>query len=417
MAIDIQQLIDSAKLFSEVRFAGEINLELPKSACFYVGKNFSKSLVTITKPNITLDFSDAIVRVDIAEPLDTDLNIFFVSSMAKNVEIKNLKLYVYLNIPATARQIVGIYNTAYGLKLNNCFIEVVSESQLNLVGVFNNGNLDTHMETRADNLVIANSCIKVQIVQGGMKDSVVYGVYNNLANSISIQNTFVYSTNIGFGKKQAAIGVFTNGRFGRFIGCNIKANGSHNTGNLKEQAYAYGFVNEGLYNLIESNNIIGEWGGQCVGLENKGDFAKVSGNKILATHTIKGRSVRNYANDSIFDGNILTSTSRNPRLFEQEGSNCIITNNMMEGLQLPQTYRSSVGIYAAAESATENLISQNIIKNVCDCGIFAHKNIGFVQNNIITTYAESYGFVKLATTENSAIANKLDESRIHSILD
>ena len=415
--MQLQQIIDSAKLFSEVRFEGEINLELPKSTSFYVGKNFSKSLVTITKPNITLDFSDAIVRVDIAEPLDTDLNIFFVSSMAKNVEIKNLKLYVYLNIPATARQIVGIYNTAYGLKLNNCFIEVVSESQLNLVGMFNNGNLDTHMETRADNLVIANSCIKVQIVQSGMKDSVVYGVYNNLANSISIQNTFVYSTNIGFGKKQAAIGVFTNGRFGRFIGCNIKANGSHNTGNLKEQAYAYGFVNEGLYNLIESNNIIGEWGGQCVGLENKGDFAKVSGNKILATHTIKGRSVRNYANDSIFDGNILTSTSRNPRLFEQEGSNCIITNNMMEGLQLPQTYRSSVGIYAAAESAAENLISQNIIKNVCDCGIFAHKNIGFVQNNIITTYAESYGFVKLATTENSAIANKLDESRIHSILD
>lgn len=415
--MQLQQIIDSAKLFSEVRFEGEINLELPKSTSFYVGKNFSKSLVTITKPNITLDFSDAIVRVDIAEPLDTDLNIFFVSSMAKNMEIKNLKLYAYLNIPATARQIVGIYNTAYGLKLNNCFIEVVSESQLNLVGMFNNGNLDTHMETRADNLVIANSCIKVQIVQSGMKDSVVYGVYNNLANSISIQNTFVYSTNIGAGKKQAAVGVFTNGRFGRFIGCNIKANGSHNTGNLKEQAYAYGFVNEGLYNLIESNNIIGEWGGQCVGLENKGDFAKVSGNKILATHTIKGRSVRNYANDSIFDGNILTSTSRNPRLFEQEGSNCIITNNMMEGLQLPQTYRSSVGIYAAAESAAENLISQNIIKNVCDCGIFAHKNIGFVQNNIITTYAESYGFVKLATTENSAIANKLDESRIHSIFD
>lgn len=415
--MQLQQVIDAAKLFSVVRFEDEINLELSKSTSFYVGKNFSKSLVNITKPNITLDFSDAIVRVNIMDSLDTNLNIFFVSSMAKNVEIKNLKLHVYLNIPVTSRQIVGIYNTAYGLKLNNCDIEIVSENQSNLVGVFNNGNLDTHIETRADNLVIANSCIKGQIVQSGMKDSVVYGVYNNLANSISIQNTFVYSTNIGIGKKQAAIGVFTNGRFGRFIGCNIKANGSHNTGNLKEQACVYGFVNEGLYNLIESNNIVGEWGGQCIGLENKGDFAKVNGNKILATHTIKGRSVRNYANDSVFDGNILTSTSRNPRLFEQEGSNCIITNNMMQGLQLPSTYQSSVGLYAAAEKATENLIAQNIIKNVCDCGIFAHKNIGLVQNNIITTYAESYGFIKLATTENSAIANKLDENRIHSILD
>lgn len=415
--MEIQQTIDSAKLFGEVNFEGDINLELPKSTSFYVGKNFSKSLVTISKPNITLDFSGAVVRVNITDPLDADLNIFFVSSMAKNVEIKNLKLCVYLNIHVTARQIVGIYNTAYGLKLNNCSIEIVSENQSNLVGVFNNGNLDTHMETRADNLVVENGCIRVQIVQSGMKESIVYGIFNHLANSISLQNTFVYSTNIGIGKKQAAIGVFTNGRFGRIIGNNIKANCSHNTGNLKEQAYSYGVVNEGLYNLIEANNIVGEWGGQCVGLENKGDFAKVNGNKILATHTIKGRSVRNYANDSIFDGNILTSTSRNPRLFEHEGCNCIITNNMMEGLQLPQTYQSSVGLYAAAESATENLIAQNVIKNVCDCGIFANKNIGFVQNNIITTYAESCGFVKQGLNTDERLAAKLDERRVHSILD
>ena len=415
--MEIQQTIDSAKLFGEVNFEGDINLELPKSTSFYVGKNFSKSLVTISKPNITLDFSDAVVRVNITDPLDADLNLFFVSSMAKNVEIKNLKLCVYLNIHITARQIVGIYNTAYGLKLNNCSIEIIAENQLNLVGVFNNGNLDTHMETRADNLVIESGCIRVQIVQSGMKESIVYGIFNHLANSISLQNTFVYSTNIGIGKKQAAVGVFTNGRFGRIVGNNIKANGSHNTGNLKEQAYAYGLVNEGLYNLIEANNIVGEWGGQCVGLENKGDFAKVNGNKILATHTIKGRSVRNYANDSIFDGNILTSTSRNPRLFEHEGCNCIITNNMMEGLQLPQTYQSSVGLYAAAESATENLIAQNVIKNVCDCGIFANKNIGFVQNNIITTYAESSGFVKQGLNTDERLAAKLDEGRVHSILD
>ena len=69
--MQIQQMIDSAKLFSEVRFEGELDLELPKSSCFYVGKNFSKSLVTITKPNITLDFSDAVVRTHITDPLDT----------------------------------------------------------------------------------------------------------------------------------------------------------------------------------------------------------------------------------------------------------------------------------------------------------------------------------------------------------
>ena len=89
----------------------------------------------------------------------------------------------------------------------------------------------------------------------------------------------------------------------------------------------------------------------------------------------------------------------------------------MEGLQLPQTYLSSVGIYAAAEKAVENLITENVIKNVCNCGIFAHKNIGLVQNNIITTYAESNGFVKQGIKTNEELANKLDENRICSILD
>lgn len=89
----------------------------------------------------------------------------------------------------------------------------------------------------------------------------------------------------------------------------------------------------------------------------------------------------------------------------------------MEGLQGVQTYRSSVGIYAVKETARDNLIIQNIIKNVCDCGIYAHKGIGVVQNNMITTYAEAYGFVKQATTENAALANKLDENKIHSILE
>ena len=78
----------------------------------------------------------------------------------------------------------------YKRQLNNCSIEIIAENQLNLVGVFNNGNLDTHMETRADNLVIESGCIRVQIVQRGMKESIVYGIFNHLANSISLQNTF-----------------------------------------------------------------------------------------------------------------------------------------------------------------------------------------------------------------------------------
>lgn len=128
---------------------------------------------------------------------------------------------------------------------------------------------------------------------------------------------------------------------------------------------------------------MGEWGGTCVGLENRGSFAKVNGNKILATHTVKGRSVRNFADDCVFDGNVLTSTSRNPRLFELAGKNCVIANNLMEALLnwwgLPFELRR---LRRGRKTPKDNIISSNVVKNVCDCGIFAARGAAVVKDNV-----------------------------------
>lgn len=411
----LQEKINSAGMYETVRLKGEIRLGVSESKCFYVGKSFAKSLIEITKPNLILDGSDAVVRLELEEEPGTDLNVFFVSSMAKNVQMNNLNLQIHLNFPGTVRQIVGIYNTAYGLKLNNCRIEIISENQANLTAVCNNGNLDTHMETRADNLVVENCLLSAQVVREGERRSQVVGLKNQLANSISVQNTFVYATNRGTGEFQQAVGIWTNGRFGRFVGNNVKANGSHNVGKLLESAHAYGFVNEGLYNLISSSNLVGEWGGCCIGLENRGDFANVRGNKILATHTVKGRAVRNRASDCVFDGNIITSTSRNPRLIEHEGRGCILSNNLLEGLLGRTDYFSSCGIYAPNEGTSDNLISGNVIKNVGDCGIFASRTVGRVENNIFIPFPDCEDFRDWAEPSSAALSAKLDESRIVSI--
>ena len=414
---ELQKLLDNSNVFSELKLHGEIVLNLPQSKNYYVGKSFSKNLLTLSKPNIVIDGTDAVIRVDIDEIPDANLNIFLISGMASNIEIKNLRMYVYVNCPENAHQITGIFNMAYGVRLINCSIEMISENPVNLFGIHNNGNLDTHLETRADNLIIERCNIKTQILKRGTKNCRVYGIYNNLANSISVQNNYIFSCNIGIGCLQSAVGIFTNGRFGRFGGNNIKANGSHNKGNLKEQASSYGFINEGLYNLLEFNNIVGEWGGLCIGLENKGEFANVTGNKILSTHTVQGRTVRNNADNCIFNGNILTSTSRNPRLFEQSGKNCIISSNLLIGLQSSSQYYSSVGIYAEKSTAKENIIIQNIIKNVCDCGIFIDKHNNIIQNNLIKTYPECTGFVKEAINNDLRLLRKLDENSILSIFE
>jgi regulator of extracellular matrix RemA (YlzA/DUF370 family) len=413
----LESLINSANEFDEIKLEGEIRLSLSKSNTFVVGKNYSKNIVTITKPNITIDGSGAKIIFEAEENIDTDVNVFFLTGTAKNVQLKNINIECILKAKPTGRQVSAICNTAYGLKVNNSRITMRSDNQISLIGIYNNGNLDTHMETRADNLVIDNCYINTAAyTETFEKESNVYGIYNNLANSISVQNTFIYSTNKGNGERQTATGIYTNGRFGRFIGNNIKANGTHNVGKLKEQAYVTGMVNDGLYNIISSNNIVGEWAGNSVGLLNKGEYAKINGNKILSTHTIKGRSVINISSNCVIDGNILTSTSRNPRLLEFSGQNCIVTNNYLRALLGWTDLRSSCGIYINGDYTENNMITNNIIQNVCDVGIFnlSEKN-NRIDNNMITPQPDWKELINQCGRENVSMFGKLDENNILSI--
>lgn len=413
MTKELEQRINDENGALEVRLHGRYEWEEGSGNSFCIGKSFVKGAISIKRPNVIIDGSDAEIIVNITDTAG-DWSLFFVQPKAWNVVLKNLKIRINAKIiEHCTRMLCAVYNTAYGLKIENCHIELHAEKQIRLVGVYNNGNLNTHMETRADNLVISNSYIRAECYATEYaKACMVYGLYNYLANSISMQNTFVYATNSGGGEQQKAIGVYTNGRFGRFIGNNIKANGAHNVGKLKEQAHAYGFINEGLYSVISANNIVGEWAGKCVGLDNHGEYALVSTNKILATHTICGRSVRNYANNSSIDGNILTSTSRNARLIEHNAKYCVISRNVMEVLMDPNDCQSGCGIYAVGGNVGENVITQNVIKNVKDCGIFADKTVGEVRGNLVISWPNT---VKQAGQEDVLLKKRLDESNVRSI--
>lgn len=414
MQKELERLINDAGSGSEVKLSGKIRLNVDQSGTFTVGKLCVKGIIQIMRSDVIIDGSDAQIEAVIDDCTTSDWSLFFVHPMARNVQFRNMNVKVRLNNPEhSTRTFSVIYNTAYGLKLDNCKLNVLSEKQINMVGLYNNGNLDTHMETRADNLVVENSLIKVECRATEFeKECKVYGVYNQLANSISIQNTFIYSTNVGNGERQRAVGVYTNGRFGRFVGNNIKANGSHSRGKEKERAHAFGFINDGLYSIITSNNIIGEWAGMSIGIENRGEYSIISSNKTLATHTIKGRSIRNYGSNTTIEGNIVTSTSRNGRLIEHTAHNCNISNNVMEILMVRSECRSGCGIYAVGVNCTDNVICGNIIRNVADCAIFADKKAGSFSNNIVSSYKET---VAWASPDNEELARKLDERNIQSI--
>jgi predicted transposase YbfD/YdcC len=55
---------------------------------FIVGKNYSKNIVTVKKPNITIDGSGAKIIFETDEEINTDTNLFFIANTAKNVVLK-----------------------------------------------------------------------------------------------------------------------------------------------------------------------------------------------------------------------------------------------------------------------------------------------------------------------------------------
>ncbi len=416
MQKEIEQLINNNSGAKEICLSGNIVITVERNNSLTVGRSCVKGIINVMRPNVIVDGSNAQIEVNINDCTTGDWSLFYVHPSARNVQFRNLNIRIKIdNQVGSNRTFSIVYNTAFGLKIDNCNLEMISYKQLNMMGIYNNGNLDTHMDTRSDNLVVSDSTVRVECYADDEqdKDCTIYGIYNYLANSMSMQNTFVYTMNKGKSERQKAIGAYTNGRFGRFTGNNIKANATHNKGLSKEQAYACGFINEGLHSIITSNNIVGEWGGKCVGLENKGEYAIIGNNKILATHTVCGRSVCSFANNSLIQGNVLTSTSRNARLLVHEADNCVISRNYMEVLMAQAECRSGCGIYAIG-MGNGNIISENIIRNVLDCGIFADKTMGLIINNRVVSYPET---VIQADSDNANLKVKLSEDMIRSIME
>ena len=399
-----------------IKLSGKYKIDFKGTKHITLGSSrYIQKLVEIKKQDIIIDGSDSLIELEVNENFTEDVALFYVRPNVPNVQFQNLKINVVIhNSENLTKSFYAIYNTSPNVKLDNCMIYINSDKQLNMTGIFNYGEADASMYTRADNMTITNSIIGIKCNSKEFsQECTLYGIYNRMANNLSIQNTTVNVTIDGEGNKQKAIGLYTSGRFGRFVGNNIKANGSHPRGMVKEKAYTCGFINEGTYSIITSNNIVGEWSGTGIGLENRGEFAKVSANKILSTHTICGRSIINHADRCTFNDNIITSTSKNPRLIESYGADCIICSNYMEVFARPETAMSGCGIYMVGKRVKNNIVKDNNIKNVKYCGIFTEKNAGIIKDNIITSIGDE--FVEYADASNKALLALSDEQNINSL--
>lgn len=398
----------------EVKLSGQIELKIGKGNRYYIGRQFVQGFIKIERPDITIDGSDAQIDVELEESMNSNCCLFYITPSAGGVRFVNLNIKIRIKNEHTSHQFYGFYNTAYGVSFENCRIGITSDKQVNMAVIYNNGNYDSHFDTRADNLIISNCNLKAECLSEEYPlECAVYGFYNYFANSISVHDSHIYAVNKGNGERQKAVGVFTAGRFGRFVGNNIKSHCTHGEGTEKEHAHAYGMINHGWHTLISANNIVAEWAGMSVGLEEGGLYTEVETNKILATHTIYGRSVRLLAEACILRGNVITSTSRNARLIEIENGLCVISGNILGQFRPEGDFISGCGIYCIKEGIEPNIITENIIRFIPDCGIlYLPENAIIEKNHIQPQYSTT---AKIAGKENRKVIDQLDAGRIHSI--
>ena len=78
----------------------------------------------------------------------------------------------------------------------------------------------------------------------------------------------------------------------------------------------------------------------------------------------------------------------------------------------PEECRSGCGIYAIGENTRGNSITENMIRNVRDAGLFIDREAGTVQNNMVYSYPQT---VKQAYSDEAILRDRLDERHIRSI--
>ncbi len=409
---EFEQLIGNSDR-REVKLNGNLDIKISRSNKLYVGRQFVQGYIKIERAGITIDGANATINVELDDCVTNDCSLFYLTPSATGVRFVNLNLNITVNNEHTAHKFFAFYNTAYGVSFENCHVTIQTDRQIDLAVIYNNGNYDYHLDTRADNLVVSNCQLKAECnAEEYPLSCEVYGLYNYYANSISVHDSYIHTVMRGDGEKQRAVSVYTNGRFGRFVGNNIKSNCCHPDGVKKEQAHAYGFIDSGWHNIISANNIVAEWAGRCVGLEELGLYAEIETNKIHSTHTIYGTSVILSGEASLLRGNAITSTGRNTRLVEIKSGPCIVSGNVLGELRMAEELVTSCGIYCVAEDIPQNIITENIIRYVQDCGILYLPSNAVIERNFMQPETKA---ILRAGKERRDLIALFDPSRICSI--
>lgn len=390
------------------RLSGEYKITLSDVRNIMVGRNYIRAGVVIESGNKIVDGIDAKIIFEINEDPCGTTALFCVLKNVRNFKFINMKAELRYSGVSAKSKICCFINYSYGFAIQYSDLDFRAENQISYTALYNEGGVDTTLESQADNLWLCENKITAQCKSEKYNlDNTICGIENIFGNSACITNNQILVRNAGVGEWQKAYGIRNSGKYVRIENNNIKANGSHNTGNLMEAAHAFGMINEeqGEYLVFSGNNCVAEWGGMCVGILNRARYANILGNKLHATHTIKGRTAILYGSCSILTNNILTSTSRNPRMIELLANENLIGNNYIRGLSPAEKSQSGVGIWMVGlqgdKFRADNCnITGNIIAGIKDFGIVLNNSEGNrIAGNRFISFSEPEDYVPIFTCD------------------
>lgn len=393
--------------FAERRAGEKIYLE----GAFMLSFNDISDEIHISAPNLTVDASRAVFNVNQNFKPGRSCSVIHIDSSASDFRLTGLKInYLYCSHPGSGL-ISAITTQAKDTLIEKTQLNMSAQERISLAGILcaDGSQTQTCGPTVLD-CRINLSCLSDNNAFSGF----VCGIINRGGKGMICEDNYIFAQNKGNGEQHFAVGIYNGGSEALVDNNNIKANGYHNLGFELEQCHACGAIDEGRGSVWSFNNIVGEWGGECNSFICEGENIRITGNKLLGTHTIKGRTVKIKGNGCTLDHNIITTTSRNPRLIEVTGADSVIASNMLDAV-LGQwwEYFSACGIYF--DKAANGRITDNCIMILKNCGIFLNKCGAVLKNNTIMPNNAFADYLQTADDSCARMLDILDERHIRSI--
>ena len=191
---EIEKIINSCAEYDTVVFEGVYRFNYTNKRLFMLGKESIQSAIMISKSNLFLDFSRAKIFFDVKDIINKLAFMNFYVT-ARNIKLLGLDIQINYRGEASNSTVCGIYNTSLGFSADNCRIAIHSKKQVSAIGIYNYGGLNTHLNTKADNLSVVNSRIHINIdpsdtdLESNAIKSEAYGIYNYFANSMQVSDT------------------------------------------------------------------------------------------------------------------------------------------------------------------------------------------------------------------------------------